>query len=116
MCEARVGVIGKLGSQQFTDRLVQIFDLSLGEGDPDQCTNDALGDGPHVMTIGLIETLPIVFIDQIPTSHDQDAANTAIRPVGHLIFDHCQRGRVDSLVFRCRGARPVRRRHPSVGQ
>ena len=92
--EAGVGVFGKLGGQQLTDSLVQALDLPLGDGDPDQRADDTLGHRPDLMSVGLIQTLPIVFVEQIAMPHDQDAANLGIS-LGHLILDHCQCRRID---------------------
>ena len=61
--EAGIGVLGKLGGQQLTDSLIQALDLPLGDGDPDQRADDTLGHRPDVMTVGRIQTLPIVFVD-----------------------------------------------------
>jgi hypothetical protein len=100
--------LGKLGGEQLTNSLIQALDLPLGQGNPNQRADHTLGDRPDVMTIGLIQTLPVVFVDQITISHDQDAANMEMA-LGHLILNHCQCRRIDAMVFRWRGA-------PTVGR
>ena len=63
--------------------------ISLGQGNPNQRADEALGDRSEVMAGRLIPAVPVVFVDQIAVAHDQHAAYLGVA-LCHLVFDYCQ--------------------------
>lgn len=100
---ARVGLGRDVVTRQLTDGLVQAGDGSLGQCDPDECTDDALRHGADVVAVVGVEVLPVTLVDQHAVAHDEDAADAGVVLLDHPL-DLGQLVGVEAVVRRVRGA------------